>query len=185
MFILTADQVTPYQAIHNQERLLVVVYQNWQFIKGESYPHQERDWAIKQTQNKLEADEMCILVRDIHDNYIIFYENQEEIELLEQETSQSGQDLEKLVEAIHNTPGLIKNNRYKLRLYPQSFFGNELVDFLCDYLHCSREEAVKVGQSLLEQGWLHHTWDDHDFKDEPLLYRFYQDEKATIPLIAN
>jgi hypothetical protein len=186
MFILTADQVTPYQAIHRQgshlERLLAIVYQNWRFIKGESYSSQELDLAIKQTRTRLDSGEMCILVRDIDDNYIICYENQE-IELVEEETSQSGENLEKIVEEIRNTPGLIKNNRYKLRIYPQSFLGKELVDFLCNYLNCSREEAVKVGQSLLEQGWLHHTWDDHNFKDEPLLYRFYQDEKASLPFI--
>lgn len=36
----------------------------------------------------------------------------------------------------------------------------------------SRVEAVAVGCSLLEHGFLHHVCDDHHFKDEGMYYRF-------------
>lgn len=184
MFILTADQVTPCQAIRRNnaqvERLLAILYRQWLFTKGESYPSEEKEFAIQSTREKLDAGQMCILVVDRQNNYVVCYEDKE-IELLEEKTTDSVEDLETIIEVIRKAPNLIKNNRHKLRVYPRSLLGNEMVTYLSNHLNCSREEAVKVGQSLIDQGWLHHTWDDHSFKDEPLLYRFYQDERFTIP----
>lgn len=40
----------------------------------------------------------------------------------------------------------------------------------------TREEAILMGQLMLEQGIIHHVLDEHNFKDEPLFYRFYNDE---------
>lgn len=186
MLILTTDQVTTRQAIrrHNSqvERILAIMYRRWLFIQGESYSSEEKAFALKQTREKLDAGEMCVLVVDNNKNYIIFYEDKN-AELVEEKapTSESLEDLEKLVELIRNESGLIKNNRYKLRMYPNSIFGDEMVTWLSERFQCSREEAVKAGQSLIEKGWLHHTWDEHHFKDERLLYRFYQDEKLSIP----
>mgnify|MGYP000140700427 CR=1 FL=1 len=186
MFILTADQVTPRQAIRRKnaqvERLLVILYRQWLFIKGESYPSEEKEIAIQLTRKKLDAGQMCILVVDSQNNYVVCYEDKE-IELLEEKSADSVKDLQAVVEAIRTAPNLIKNNRHKLRAYPRSLLGNEMVTYLSNHLNCSREEAVKVGQSLIDQGWLHHTWDKHDFKDEPFLYRFYQDERFPIPFL--
>jgi len=188
MFILTADQVTPCQAIRRHtsqaERLLAILYRQWLFIKGESFPSEDKELAIKQAREKLDSGQMCIVVVDEDNNYLICYEDQE-IEPLDEKTtaSHSVEDLEKLVEMIRKAPDLIKNNRHKLRTYPRSLVGTELVDWLCASFNYSREEAVKVGQSLIDQGWLHHTWDRYDFKDEPLFYRFYQDEQIPIPFL--
>lgn len=189
MFILTADQVTPQQAIrrHNSqvERLLAIIYRHWLFIKGESFPFEQKEFAIKHTREKLDAGQMCIIVIDAQKNYVVCYEDQE-LELLEHQTTGSDRrvgNLEKIIEAIRNDPNLIKNNRHKLRIYPRSILGDEMVTWLCNHLGCSRQEAVQIGQQMMDQGWLHHTWDDHDFEDEPLLYRFYQDERFSLPFI--
>lgn len=189
MFILTADQVRPQPAIRRQDsqsdKLVAIAYRQWLFIPGESYPVEEQTIAIQQAREKLDSGQMCILVFDqSNQKYVICYEDSGLQALDEKAAPKVGnQDLASLVKAIRETSGLIKNNRHKLRVYPKSIFGSELVDWLCDYLNCSREEAVKVGQSLIDAGWLHHTWDKHNFKDEPLLYRFYQDEKASLPFI--
>ncbi len=186
MFILTADQVTPCQAIrrHNSqvERILAILYRQWLFIKGESYSSEEKDLAIQSTREKLDAGQMCILVVDRNNNYVVCYEDKE-IEILKEKSADSIEDLQEIVEAIHKAPNLIKNNRHQLRVYPQSLLGDEMVTYLSNHLKCSRKKAVKIGQALIDQGWLHHTWDQHDFKDEPLLYRFYQDERFSLPFI--
>jgi len=189
MFILTADQVSTQQALrrHNSqvETLVAIAYRQWLFTKGESYSAAERKMAIQQTREKLDAGKLCILVMDeLNQQYTVYYQDSELEPLPEKEVTQGkNEDLAALVQAIRETSGLIKNNRHKLRVYPKSIIGTELVDWLCDYLNCSRKNAVKVGQSLIDQGWLHHTWDKHGFKDEELLYRFYQDDRLSLPFV--
>ncbi|QDZ39965.1 hypothetical protein FRE64_08435 [Euhalothece natronophila Z-M001] len=184
MFIITTDQVTYNQGIRRYpsqiEYVSIFVYQKQLFVKGDSYSYQERHTAIAQAQRNLISGIISLIVIDDHDNYLICYQDQN-LELLPEK---SLPNLETIVNAIRNHSGLIKNNQYKLRTYPRSIIGTELVDWLCDHFHCSREQAVEIGQSLINHRWLHHTWDDHNFKDEPLLYRFYQDESITLPLIA-
>lgn len=186
MFILNADQVIPCQAIRRRDSqvksLVAIRYRYWLFVKGESYPVQEKKLAIKQAREKMDAGQECIIVIDPQENYVLCYHDQD-LQPLKENSNTGGQDLEKIVEVLRNTPGLIKNNRHKLRVYPRSLLGNEMVTRLCEYLNCSRAEAVKIGQALIDQGWLHHTWDDHAFKDEPLLYRFLKDEKFSIPFV--
>ncbi len=41
----------------------------------------------------------------------------------------------------------------------------------------SREEAVEVGNLMLERGILHHVLDEHPFEDSGLFYRFRADER--------
>ncbi len=189
MFILTADQINPQQALrrhHSQvEKLVAIAYQQWLFIQGESYSAEEREVAIKQTREKLDSGQMCILVIDQRkQKYVVCYQDPQ-LEALEEKASAVtiNENSAALVDAIRQASGLIKNNRHKLRVYPKSIIGSELVNWLCDYLKCSRKDAVKVGQSLIEQGWLHHTGDKHEFKDEGLLYRFYQDERLSLPFV--
>ncbi|NEQ87860.1 MAG: hypothetical protein F6K26_50170, partial [Moorea sp. SIO2I5] len=40
-----------------------------------------------------------------------------------------------------------------------------------------REDAVTIGQILINRGIIHHVADDHPFRDDYLFYRFYLDEK--------
>lgn len=189
MFILTADQVRPQPAIRRQnskiDKMVAIAYREWLFTQGESYPVEEQTVAIQQTREKLDAGQICILVFDqSHQKYVICYQDSG-LEPLEEKAAATAtqDDLASLVEAIRQTSGLIKNNRHKLRVYPNSLIGSELVDWLCDYLNCSRKEAVAVGQSLIDAGWLHHTWDKHNFADSALLYRFYQDERLSLPFV--
>ncbi|MDR9404642.1 MAG: hypothetical protein RI580_14515 [Halothece sp. Uz-M2-17] len=189
MFILTVDQVSPQAAIRRQnaqsKKLVAIAYRQWLFLQGESYPKEEREIAIKQAREKLDSGQMCLVVfDDSNQQYVVCYFDPT-LEAVDQNAPilDTNEELATLVEAIHQAPNLIKNNRYKLRVYPKSIFGTELVDWLCRHLNCSREEAVQVGQSLIDAGWLHHTWDQHNFADEAFLYRFYQDERLSLPFV--
>jgi hypothetical protein len=43
--------------------------------------------------------------------------------------------------------------------------------------NCSREEAIDLGQLLVERGIIHHVEDQYPFRDDRLFYRFYTDER--------
>lgn len=74
----------------------------------------------------------------------------------------------------------VKTRRYKLKLYQRCFLGNEAVDWISQRVNISRPDAVKLGQQMLDQGICHHVLDEHQFKDEPLFYRFNEDEGKSI-----
>ena len=86
-------------------------------------------------------------------------------------------DLEKLIAEMRSANGLkISDRNYYLNLYPVCFVGSEAVDWLVQKQNYKREEAIEIGQILLEKGIIHHVTDEHSFKDAYLFYRFYVDE---------
>ena len=60
----------------------------------------------------------------------------------------------------------------KLKLYPNCFVGNEAVSWLSDRLKISREEAIEVGQRLIDENWIHHVTHEQPFQDGNFFYRF-------------
>ena len=68
----------------------------------------------------------------------------------------------------------IKNRLYHLTPYKQCFVGSELVDWLIDHKQVVKEEAIALGQDLLEHDIISHVCNDHDFKNDFLFYRFNQ-----------
>ncbi|MGQ4649466.1 mechanosensitive ion channel domain-containing protein [Lyngbya aestuarii] len=86
-------------------------------------------------------------------------------------------DIEELVKAMRGSDGLdIKERYYRLNLYPACFAGSEAVIWLMQAQDCTTEEAIELGQMLIDQEIIHHVTDEHPFKDEYLFYRFYCDE---------
>lgn len=86
-------------------------------------------------------------------------------------------DLENLVVKMRSSEGLnIKDRNYYLNFYPSCFIGSEAVEWLVQQQNYKREEAIEIGQILLEKGIIHHVADEHPFKDAYLFYRFYIDE---------
>ncbi|XP_049637261.1 phosphatidylinositol 3,4,5-trisphosphate-dependent Rac exchanger 1 protein [Suncus etruscus] len=72
---------------------------------------------------------------------------------------------------------LIKDRRRKLSTVPKCFLGNEFVSWLLENGEISKtEEGVNLGQALLENGIIHHVSDKHQFKNEPVMYRFRYDD---------
>jgi potassium-dependent mechanosensitive channel len=96
----------------------------------------------------------------------------------EEEKSELSQlDLEVLVAKMRGKGGLeIKDRRYRLNIYHKCFIGLEAVDWLVQKYNCLRNEAVEIGQKLIDRGIIRHVSDDNIFKDEYTFYRFYSDE---------
>ena len=88
-------------------------------------------------------------------------------------------DWDALVTAMRGEHGVkIVDRRYGLKTYTKVFLGSEAVSWLKDYEKATLAEAIAIGQLMIEQNLIHHVLDEHDFKNEPLFYRFYLDEEA-------
>ncbi|MGF1492609.1 MAG: mechanosensitive ion channel domain-containing protein [Microcoleaceae cyanobacterium] len=88
-------------------------------------------------------------------------------------------DWEMITAAMRGKNGVErKDRRFGLKRFRNVFLGSEAVDWLMIYEQATRMEALMMGQIMLKEGIIHHVLDEHEFKDEPLFYRFYADEKA-------
>uniref|UniRef100_A0A4W6DZL3 Phosphatidylinositol-3,4,5-trisphosphate dependent Rac exchange factor 2 n=1 Tax=Lates calcarifer TaxID=8187 RepID=A0A4W6DZL3_LATCA len=77
---------------------------------------------------------------------------------------------------------LIKDRKRKLTTFPKCFLGSEFVSWLMEIGETGNpEEGVHLGQALLENGIIHHVTDKHQFKPEPVLYRFRYDDGTYHP----
>jgi len=87
-------------------------------------------------------------------------------------------DIDSLVARMRGPDGLaIEDRRHLLSVYPKCFLGSEAVQWLMRAGDLSREAAIRLGQSLVERGVIHHVLDEHPFRDGHFYYRFYADEK--------
>ena len=88
--------------------------------------------------------------------------------------------LDALITAMRGPAGLkIQDRRYRMNLYPACFTGAEAVEWLVQTQNCTRETAIQLGQSLIDQGVIHHVLDERPFEDGYVFYRFYADEENT------
>ena len=88
-------------------------------------------------------------------------------------------DLEALARRMRGDAGVaISDRRHRLSTYPRCFVGAEAVAWLMRVEDISRDEAVHLGQLMLERGLMHHVLDEHPFQDGEFFYRFYADEGA-------
>ena len=86
-------------------------------------------------------------------------------------------NLDGLISQMRGHQGLkIADRRYHLNFYPACFIGSEAVDWIISQHKFTREEAIELGQILIERGIIHHVTDEHPFQDDYLFYRFYVDE---------
>lgn len=87
-------------------------------------------------------------------------------------------EIEALVAAMRGVDGVeIKDRRYRGNLYPQCFIGAEAVEWLAQRTQGSRQEAIRIGQILIDSGIIHHVIDDYPFQDDYSFYRFYRDNR--------
>lgn len=86
----------------------------------------------------------------------------------------------KLKMCICDTSGLIGRRRWRFRTYQNVCVGHEVVDWMVEtYGLSTRDEAVAMGQSLINARLMHHVANDHPFQDDHLFYRFFSDEPAS------
>uniref|UniRef100_A0A672QUI4 Phosphatidylinositol-3,4,5-trisphosphate dependent Rac exchange factor 2 n=1 Tax=Sinocyclocheilus grahami TaxID=75366 RepID=A0A672QUI4_SINGR len=76
---------------------------------------------------------------------------------------------------------VIRDKDYHLRTYKSVVMANKLIDWLIAQGDCrSREEALILGVELCDNGFMHHVLEKSEFKDEPLLFRFFADEEMEV-----
>jgi hypothetical protein len=66
----------------------------------------------------------------------------------------------------------VRDRRFRLKLYPQCFLGNQAVDWISQHLSLSRAQAEDVGNLLLELGLFYHVAKDQPLKDGEFYYRY-------------
>ncbi|KAJ8010881.1 hypothetical protein DPEC_G00079750 [Dallia pectoralis] len=89
---------------------------------------------------------------------------------------------EKLYHLMNRHGNLIKDRKRKLTTFPKCFLGSEFVSWLVEIGETGNmQEGVHLGQALVENGIIHHVTDKHQFKPEPVLYRFRYDDGTYHP----
>ena len=111
------------------------------------------------------------------DKWTTLMDSQDWSEILELTDAPTSTEIQELVAQMRGQSGVdIQDRRFGLRIYRSCFVGSEAVNWLVQNQMASREEAIRLGQLLVEQCIIHHVTDEHDFKDEYLFYRFFEDE---------
>ncbi len=172
------------------------IYRNNVFIKAKHYSVDEYEAAIKDCRENFldneeiqvatlmlkEPDSVSIWLQDDRYKPINAPQKSSKTSLSSPSTdSASTLKIRDLVARMREKDGLkIKTRRHKLKLYHRCFLGNEAIDWLVENLNLTRSKAIKIGQKLIDKKIIHHVTDEHNFKDEPLFYRFYKDEDKSI-----
>uniref|UniRef100_A0A7S4KMY7 DEP domain-containing protein n=1 Tax=Paramoeba aestuarina TaxID=180227 RepID=A0A7S4KMY7_9EUKA len=73
----------------------------------------------------------------------------------------------------------VKNRTWHLKTYKRVFVGQKAVLWLIENGHAKTiEEALNLGNEMMENHIFHHVTYDHSFKNEELFYRFLEDDKT-------
>ncbi|MGK7897754.1 MAG: DEP domain-containing protein [Xenococcus sp. (in: cyanobacteria)] len=201
MMLLTSQDVEYCQATGNIEGQIKnkpgIIYNHSLFTLVQKYALEELEVAIKEyREDFLDNEEIqaaTLMVKEpeavgiwMHDNRYQKTDNPQNKTVKnsrpdnKEKTQQNKSklvDTKYIVDKMRGEDGLkIKTRRHKLKLYHHCFLGNEAVDWLVAFLNIPRQKAVIIGQNLVSKKIIHHVLDEHFFKDEPLLYRFYEDE---------
>lgn len=87
------------------------------------------------------------------------------------------ESLARLVERMRGQDGVpIADRRHRLRRYPRCFVGADAIAWLVANEGLRHDEAVAVGELMVERNLLHHVLDEHTFHDGNLFYRFRADD---------
>ena len=84
--------------------------------------------------------------------------------------------IERFYSLIRSDAGFaIADRSYMGTRYTKTFVGSEAVEWIQAQGH-TLNEALSMGQRLIDLSIVHHVADEHPFKNEKLYYRFYRDE---------
>ena len=208
MFFLDHTQVQ-YCKIKDQDKtLLGLIYNDNLFVRKKAFLKEEMELAIKECREEyLDHEERSkiptLLVKE-KDSVSIWMQNNDyksgiigtsssnpKVTATKASSSSSSSSKSKsklnrfsvrqLAQEMRSEQGVeIKTRRHKLKLYQRCFVGNEAVDWITQRTKLSREDAVTIGQKMIDKGIFHHVVDEHQFKDEELFYRFNEDEGKSI-----
>ncbi len=71
----------------------------------------------------------------------------------------------------------IKDRTFHAKTYPSTFIGSEAAKWLSKD-GFSTNEAMTIGQRMIDLSIMHHVVDEHPFRDGEFFYRAYKDEVA-------
>ena len=205
MLFLDHTQVQ-YCKIQGRDKTLAgLIYNDNLFIREKTFPKEEIEVAIKECREEyLDHEERSqiatLLVKDKDSVGIWMQNNKYKSQIVAGSSSSSSSGTKSASKSSSKTAtatqrisvrqlGIemrsengveIKTRRYKLKLYQRSFLGNEAVDWIAKKVKVSREDAIALGQKMLDKGIFQHVVDEHQFKDEPLFYRFNEDKGKSL-----
>lgn len=183
MLILQGSEVEQSEVLYSNgdkvEKLPGASYDKRLFTSGGLFPKDQRQEAIdhcRQLFIENKGNGMVLLAENEND-FAIWVENPHVKRAPVIQDAVKALDLEEVVAQMRNIGGVkIKNRTYRFKVYPDCFLGTEAVRLFMHQLQLSHEDALRLGQRLIDEKWFHHVSDDHGFKDEELFYRFYWDE---------
>lgn len=203
MLFLDHTQVQYCKIQGGNKTLSGLIYNDNLFIREKAFPKEEMEAAIKECREEyLDHEERSqiatLLVKDKNSVGIWMQNNKYKSHIVAGSTvasssvakSKSGGkskitaqkiSVRQLAQEMHSEKGVeIKTRRHKLKLYQRSFLGNEAVDWIVNKVKVSREDAIALGQKMIEKGIFQHVTEEYQFKDEPLFYRFNEDKGKSI-----
>jgi len=84
--------------------------------------------------------------------------------------------IERFYSLVRSEAGFaVEDRSYLGTRYTKTFVGSEAVDWMQAQGY-TLNQAMSVGQRLIDLSIVHHVADEHPFKNEKLFYRFYRDE---------
>lgn len=186
MKILDHQQVIYCNVVDYQQEMIQYLpglkFQNKLFVKDKNFSldqKQEAQSYVKQQFLQSKGQKQYLLLED--KTGLLVWCQDDNVQLLQDFRKNNLLEtinLEELAKQIRGKNGIeIKERRHRLKIYPQCFIGSELVDWLAKTLLITPAKAVQLGQKLIDEKWIHHVHDQHNFKNEHLFYRFYSDEK--------
>jgi hypothetical protein len=183
--LLKSQDVSHCQLVRQFGNLSEIVsgvnYQGNLFVRGNSYPQQQRQVAITEMRrNYLDPEPViaCLLVED-GDIVTIWYEDRYIIKVVESPKDIVKYfDLAQLVEEMRSPQGVkIETRSQSFRLpYLRCLIGREAVDWISTRLSISRVDAVALGQRLIDDNWLQNISNKQPFADAELFYQFFMDK---------
>ncbi len=88
----------------------------------------------------------------------------------------SALDLGRVVERMRGGEVPVRDRIFHGVAYPRCFVGAEAATWMRKALALSENEAMTLGERLLELFIMHHVLDEHHFRNGNFFFRFYQDE---------
>jgi len=182
MLILTSEYIKYCRLIRKvageAEILFGASYQNQLFARGEFYPPQKREQAIQRSRQFFQDHQeqrLCLIIESDRGLRLWYQEDNLELATRKNLNSQlvSILNLEKVAARLKGSGGVeIAERRYHLKTYPQCFIGRDAVAWIVKHFNLPQEEAIALGQRLVEEKWICHVTNEHPFENEYLFYRF-------------
>ena len=187
MLILNAEEVRYCQVTRQVkgqiEKLPGIVYQAQLFSKCKSYDKAQKQAAIEWTRKKIIETQEQILFSIVEESQAFsIWRQDSRLQYAGDKPRQSNRlvdrvNFKNLVHEMRQNGGVeVRDRRYNLKTYPSCFVGREAVSWMMQTLKISHEDALELGQRLIDDKWIHHVTYEHPFRDEYLFYRFDIDE---------